>query len=107
MTTNVQVIGPQDTLQQAAAVGLRPEQARVIDLTSEGVQWCTEDQDTAEVMETMADNQVRRLPVVNGERELVGIVSVGDIATKSPEHVDAMLRNISTPSQQDDNPASS
>jgi CBS domain-containing protein len=136
MTTNAQVIGPQETLQQAAqtvkqlnvgslpvstavgsigvvtdrdiavlgtAVGLMSSQAPAIDLMSEGVQWCTEDQDTAEVMETMADNQVRRLPVVNGECELVGIASVGDIATKSPNHVDAMLRKISTPSEPDDN----
>lgn len=136
MTTNAQVIGPQETLQQAAqtvkqlnvgslpvstavgsigvvtdrdiavlgtAVGLMSSQAPAIDVMSEGVQWCTEDQDTAEVMETMADNQVRRLPVVNGECELVGFASVGYIATKSPEHVDAMLRKISTPSEPDDN----
>jgi len=58
-------------------------------------------------MKTMAEAQVRRLPVINGERELVGIVCVGDIATKAPDPVDAMLREISTPSQPDGGPANS
>jgi CBS domain-containing protein len=89
------------------AAGLVPAQARVIEVMSEGVQWCTEDQDTAEVMKTMADAQVRRLPVINGEHELVGIVTVGDIATKAPDPVDAMVREISTPSHPDGGPATS
>ena len=55
----------------------------------------------------MTEAQVRRLPVINGERELVGIVCVGDIATKAPDPVDAMLREISTPSQRDGGPANS
>ena len=58
-------------------------------------QWCTKDQDTAEVMKTMTEATVRRLPVINGERELVDIVFVGDIATKAPDPVEAMLREIS------------
>jgi CBS domain-containing protein len=89
------------------AAGLVPAQARVIEVMSEGVQWCTEDQDTAEVMKTMADAQVQRLPVINGEHELVGIVTVGDIATKAPDPVDAMVREISTPSHPDGGPATS
>jgi CBS domain-containing protein len=138
MTTDVQWVGPQDSLQQAAqlmdqlnvgslpvcdgrrllgmvtdrditvrgtAAGLVPAQARVIEVMSEGVKWCSDDQDTAEVLKTMADNQVRRLPVINGERELVGIVSLGDVATKAPDPVDAVVREISTPSEPDGGPA--
>lgn len=140
MSIDVQVIGPQDTLQQAAqlmdqlnvgslpvcdgrqllgmvtdrditvrgtAAGMAPAQARVLEVMSQGVQWCSEDQDTEEVMKTMADSQVRRLPVINVDRELVGIVSVGDIATKAPDPVNALVREISTPSEPDGGPASS
>ena len=132
MTTDVQVIGPEETLQRAAqlmdqldvgalpvcdgrrllgmvtdrditirgtAAGYAPDEACVSDVMSTGTEWCTEDQDTQEVMRLMGDAQVRRLPVINVARELVGIVSLGDIATKQPGHVDRAVREISTPSE--------
>ncbi|NBC34043.1 MAG: CBS domain-containing protein [Alphaproteobacteria bacterium] len=42
--------------------------------------YCLEDQDVGEAAALMADNQVRRLPVVNSEKQLVGVLSLGDIA---------------------------
>lgn len=140
MTTEVQMIGPQETLQHAAqlmdrldvgalpvcdgrrllgmvtdrditvrgtAAGLKPEAACVSDVMTAGTQWCTEDQDTAEVMRVMGEAQVRRLPVINADRELVGIVSLGDLATKQPGHVDRAVREISTPSEPEAGAASS
>lgn len=134
MTTDVRMIGPQETLQHAAqmmdemdvgalpvcdgrrllgmvtdrditvrgtAAGLAPEKACVSDVMTTGTEWCTEDQDTEEVMRLMGDAQVRRLPVINAEREVVGIVSLGDLATKQPGHVDRAVRDISTPSEPD------
>lgn len=101
------MVTDRDITVRGTSAGLAPAQARVIEVMSEDVQWCTEDQDTAEVMKTMADTQVRRLPVINGERELVGIVSVGDIATKAPDEVDAMMRAISMPSEPDGGPTNS
>jgi CBS domain-containing protein len=134
MTTDVQVIGPQETLQHAAqlmdqlnvgalpvcdgrhllgmvtdrditvrgtAAGFGPEEACVSDVMSTGTEWCTEDQDTDEVMRLMGEAQVRRLPVINTKRELVGIVSLGDLATKQPGHIDRAVREISTPSEPD------
>ena len=98
MTTDVQMIGPQETLQHAAqlmdqlnvgalpvcdgrrllgmvtdrditvrgtAAGLAPDATCVSDVMSSGTEWCTEDQDTEEVMRVMGDAQVRRLPVIN------------------------------------------
>lgn len=140
MTTDVQLVGPETTLQHAAqlmdqlnvgslpvcagtrllgmvtdrditvrgtAAGLEPAKACVSDVMSEGVYWCTEDQDTEEVMRTMGLEQVRRLPVINVDRKLVGIVSIGDIATKAPGPVDEAVREISTPSEPDGGPAAS
>ena len=42
--------------------------------------YCFEDDDTDEVERNMADIQVRRLPVLNRDKRLVGIVSLGDLA---------------------------
>ena len=49
-------------------------------------------------MRTMGHAQVRRLPVVNMEGELVGIVSLGDMARRQPGHIDQTVREISEPS---------
>lgn len=140
MSTDVQVIGPEETLQRAAqmmdqlnvgslpvcagdqllgmvtdrditirgtAAGLVPQEACVSDVMSADVQWCTEDQDTEEVMRVMGDAQVRRLPVISIDRKLVGIVSIGDLATRTPNHVDDVVRNISQPSEADGGAANS
>jgi CBS domain-containing protein len=42
--------------------------------------YCFDDQDAEEVCANMADIKVRRLPVVNREKRLVGVVSIGDLA---------------------------
>ena len=52
----------------------------------------------------MADKQIRRLPVVDDNQRLVGIVSLGDIAAKNPEDevdVAMSLGDISTPAEPD------
>jgi CBS-domain-containing membrane protein len=63
---------------------------------SKDVKWCFEDQPLEEVMETMAASQIRRLPVVSRDKELVGIFSLGDLATKTDnEEVGSVLEDIS------------
>ena len=47
---------------------------------TEDVKYCFDDQDLNEVTSNMADIQVRRLPVLNRDKRLVGILSLGDIA---------------------------
>lgn len=47
-----------------------------------GVEWCYDDEDVDTVQRRMAEAQVRRLPVVNRRREMVGAMSIGDIATR-------------------------
>ena len=48
-------------------------------------------------MEQMGDAQVRRLPVLDANREVVGIVALGDLATRQSAHTDETLREISSP----------
>jgi CBS domain-containing protein len=52
----------------------------VRDIMSKEVKYCFEDEDLEHVAKNMGDIQVRRLPVVNREKRLVGIVSLGDVA---------------------------
>jgi CBS domain-containing protein len=50
------------------------------EVMSSDVRYCYEDDDLSDVAQNMGELQVRRLPVVNKDKRLVGIVSLGDIA---------------------------
>jgi CBS domain-containing protein len=93
----VGMITDRDIAIRAIAEGKGPD-AKVRDVMSKDVKYCYEDQDVNEVTRDMADLQVRRLPVLNRDKRLVGIVSLGDIAI-SPDNERAAdaLSGISRP----------
>jgi len=64
---------------RGVAVGLGPD-SLVQQAMTEDVKYCFEDQDLEEVTRNMGDIQVRRLPVVNRDKRLAGIIALGDIA---------------------------
>lgn len=97
----VGMITDRDITVRATATGLPPNETPVADVMTEHTRWCTEDQSTDEVLQQMSDVQIRRLPVLNDREELVGIVSLGDLATKEPDGVQEVLRDISSPSEPD------
>jgi CBS domain-containing protein len=73
------MITDRDIAIRGVAGGKGPE-AKVRDVMTAEVKYCFDDQDLDEVAHNMADLQVRRLPVVNRSKRLVGILSLGDIA---------------------------
>ncbi|RZL37476.1 MAG: CBS domain-containing protein [Rubrivivax sp.] len=87
-----------DITVRGIADGLDPDQSCVSDIMSPGVDTLTEDQDSADAKRLMGERQVRRLPVVDADRRLVGIVSLGDLAVRESGHVDEAVREISQPS---------
>ena len=91
------MVTDRDITIRGVAAGLAPDSACVADVMTESLQFCTEDQDTEEVMRTMGQAQVRRLPVINMNKELVGIVSLGDLALRQAGHIDEAVRQISEP----------
>jgi len=99
--TLVGMITDRDITVRATAAGLDPNETPVSDVMTEQTRWCTEEQSVDDVMRQMSDVQIRRLPVLNGARELVGIVSLGDLAVRQSGHIDNALRDISSPSEPD------
>jgi len=97
----VGVITDRDITVRATAAGWAPAETSVSDAMSANVRWCSESQNIEDVLSQMASTQVRRIPVVDEERLLVGIVSLGDLATRSVTETGTTLRKISTPSQPD------
>ena len=75
----VGMITDRDIAIRAVAKGRGPD-ARVADVMSRDVKFCYEDEETDHVLANMGDIQVRRLPVLNRDKRLVGIVSLGDLA---------------------------
>jgi CBS domain-containing protein len=95
------VITDRDITVRAVAAGQAPSETCVSDVMSEPVRWVGEHDTTATAAHTMCDLQVRRLPVLNARHELVGIVSLGDLALRDSLRADEALREISTPSEPD------
>ena len=78
--------------------------AKLADVMSSNVRCATEGQEIDEILDQMADSQIRRMPVVDGNQRLVGIVSLGDIADKDPgDELDVAqsLAEISSPAKPD------
>ena len=127
MTRDVQLLSPQDSLRSAArrmrddnigslpvaegdrlvgydtdrdlvvrglAQGFAPD-TPVQGVMTDRVLYCFEDEDVAL---NMAHNQVRRLPVLSRDKRLVGIVALGDLATKAPDRAaEDALEGVSKP----------
>ncbi|MDN5004280.1 CBS domain-containing protein [Bradyrhizobium sp. GCM10027634] len=79
----VGMISDRDIATRGVAMGLGPN-APVRNVMTADVKYCFEDQEINEVTSNMADIQVRRLPVLNRDKRLVGIIALGDIAVCGP-----------------------
>ena len=81
----VGIVTDRDIAIRAVGRGLDPEQTSVRDIASTEVYALTPDDDLNDALETMARAQVRRLPIVVRENELVGMVSQADVARATKE----------------------
>jgi CBS domain-containing protein len=79
--TLVGMITDRDIATRAVGQHKSPD-TRVREVMSTGIKYCFADQDVVEVAHNMGDLKVRRLPVVDDEKCLIGIVSIADVATK-------------------------
>lgn len=95
------IVTDRDIATRGTAKGLAPT-AKVTEVMSEKVLYCFQDQETQEVAENMADNQVRRLIVLTNptDKKLCGVVSVCDIVTANKTQADAAGELIKCVSKQ-------
>jgi CBS domain-containing protein len=81
----VGILTDRDIAIRAVGRGLEPEGTSVMDIASKEVYAVTPDDDLDDALEMMARAQVRRLPVIVRENELVGMVAQADVARASKE----------------------
>jgi len=93
----VGMITDRDIAIRAVAEGKSPD-TKIREVMSEEVLYCFDDQELEDVARNMAEIKVRRLPVLNRNKHLVGIVSLGDLSKKEEPAVTAKaVSNITKP----------
>jgi CBS domain-containing protein len=78
----VGMVTDRDVALRLVAEGKDPARTKVREVMTPEVRYVFEDEDLHRAAETMAEQQVRRLPVVNRDKRLVGVVSIGDLAAE-------------------------
>jgi CBS domain-containing protein len=97
----VGMVSDRDITVRCTAAGAPPNQTCVSEAMTEEVRWCFEDDPIEEVEEAMAQMQIRRMPVVDAHKQLVGMVSLGDLAAEHAPGSEDTLRAISDPTGPD------
>ncbi len=72
-----------DITVRAVCEGMDPNIAKVREAMSRHIVYCFDDQDTTEAARLMGEKQIRRLAVLNHDKRLVGVLSLGDIAGRA------------------------
>lgn len=95
----VGMLTDRDIVVRAVADRRDMEETKVQDIMTPDVAFCTEDQPVEHAARMMREKQIRRLVVLNHDRRLVGIVSLGDLAVdaEDEELVGSALEGISQP----------
>lgn len=93
----VGMITDRDIAIRAIAEGKDPNRSYVGEVMTNKVLYCFDDQDVNDVVKNLGDNQIRRLPVLNRQKRLVGILSLGNMALydATPKNMDEALSDIS------------
>lgn len=97
------ILTDRDITVRATASGYSASECKVGDVMTDEIAYCFEDDDVEQAAKKMKARQVRRLVVINRGKELVGVVSLGDLATKvaGSETATDTLRRVSSPAEPD------
>ncbi len=93
----VGIVTDRDLVLKVIAEGQDPNTTRVEEVMSKKLVTCRADDDVENAMKAMAQYQLRRIPVVEDDNRLVGIISQADIATRvgEPEKTAEVVKEIS------------
>jgi len=95
----VGAITDRDIVVRAVAKGYDPIRTMVREVMSERIRYCFENDDVERAAEIMEDHQIRRLPVLNSAKRLVGIISLGDLAVRTHDErlVEEVMEHVCVP----------
>ena len=91
----VGILTDRDITIRAVAAGKEPTECKVREVMSPEIRYIYDDELVEDATRNMTELQVRRLPVLNREKRLVGIVSLGDLALKRKSDAANALKGVS------------
>lgn len=93
----VGILTDRDLALKVVAEGLDPKSTKVESVMTNEVVTCHADDDVQKALDSMSENQVRRIPVVDQENKILGIIAQADMATraKHPKRTAKMVKGIS------------
>ncbi len=97
----VGIVTDRDITVRATALGSPPDSTNVSEVMTEAVRCVSKDSDIDEAERLMGTAQIRRLPVVDADKHLIGMLSLGDLAVGRERGVAATLEKISQPNSTD------
>jgi CBS domain-containing protein len=97
----VGMLTDRDITIRAVAEGRDPRQTRAEEVMTPDVVYAYEDQSVEEVADTMSAHQIRRMPIISRNKELVGIVALGDLAVdvQDDQMSGDVLEDVSEPAR--------
>ena len=90
----VGMLSDRDIAIRAVARGKSPNKCKVREVMSSEIKYVYDNETVDDAVRNMSDLQVRRLPVLNREKRLVGIVSLGDVAFSHPDSAGTALKHV-------------
>jgi len=105
--TIVGVVTDRDLCMNVVAAGRDPSGVTVQECMTTKVVICSPNDSVDRATELMRENQIRRIPIVNEQRELVGIVAMADIVSRGEvksNQVHETLKKVSAPTREPSKP---
>jgi CBS domain-containing protein len=81
------MVTDRDIVCRCIAAGGDPKTATARDVMSKGIVFCLDKQELDDAARIMEMKQIRRLPVINGKKRMIGMLSLGDVYNAGPRHL--------------------
>jgi CBS domain-containing protein len=81
----VGMVTDRDIVCRSCTSGGNPDMVKAREVMTSGIIYCVEDQEVSDALHLMEDKKIRRLPVLNAKKRMVGMLTLGDIAHAVPQ----------------------
>lgn len=83
-----------DCFRKVILAGLNPKKVLLKEIMTKKVVYATPEMSVDECMAMMTEKRIRHMPVLDGEKRLVGIISIGDLVKYVSSEQEAMIKNL-------------
>jgi CBS domain-containing protein len=81
----VGMVTDRDIVCRSCTDGRDPDMVKAREVMTSGIIYCVEDQEVSDALHLMEDKKIRRLPVLNAKKRMVGMLTLGDVAHAAPQ----------------------